>query len=110
MYELNKYGEINRELQRLERKISSEQNNFITVGGLGCNSGFVGKVVSNTAFNVYNIQPVTITNQGVEPSNTGDQMQAYNLAEDFTQPGNLTAGGYVIVIRIGRKNVFYLEV
>jgi hypothetical protein len=36
-------------------------------------------------------------------------MKATNLAEDFTQQGQLAAGKYVMVCSTGGRNVFYAE-
>ena len=53
---------------------------------------------------------VEITYPGFEPIETGDVMQAINLAESFTQQGTLSAGTYIVISRVGDKNVFYAPV
>jgi hypothetical protein len=67
------------------------------------------KVKSNSSYNVYNVIAVVIGNAGSEPSEIGQQMQAVNLAESFTEQGTLPADTYAIMVRVGGKNVFYAE-
>jgi hypothetical protein len=40
----------------------------------------------------------------------GGQMQAVNLAESFLETGQLLAGTFVVMSRVGGKNVFYVPV
>jgi len=65
------------------------------------------KVKSNASYNVYNVIVVVIGDAGTIPSEIGKQMQAVNLAESFFQQGTLPAGAYVVMSRVGNKNVFY---
>jgi hypothetical protein len=37
-------------------------------------------------------------------------MQAANLAESFLEEGQLSAGTYTVMSRVGSKNVFYAPV
>jgi hypothetical protein len=67
------------------------------------------KVKSNSSYNVYNIVTVVINDPGSEPTEIGQQTQAVNLAESFTQTGTLAAGTYAVMTRVGNKNVFYLK-
>ncbi len=65
------------------------------------------KVKSNFSYNVYNVVAVVIGDAGTIPVEIGQQMQAVNLAESFTEQGTLPAGIYAAMFRVGDKNVFY---
>jgi len=65
------------------------------------------KVKSNLSYNVYNVIAVVINDAGSIPTEIGQQVQAVNLAESFTQQGTLTAGTYAVMVRVGDKNAFY---
>jgi hypothetical protein len=67
------------------------------------------KVKSNSSCNVYNVTAVVINNAGSVPTEIGQQMQAVNLAESFTQTGTLPAGTYAVMARVGDKNVFHVK-
>ncbi|KPL24185.1 MAG: hypothetical protein AMJ75_04325 [Phycisphaerae bacterium SM1_79] len=67
------------------------------------------KVKSHSSYNVYNIVAVVIGQAGSVPTEIGQQMQAVNLAESFTQEGTLLADTYAVMFRVGDKNVFYAE-
>jgi len=67
------------------------------------------KVKSNVSYNTYNVIAVVIGDPGTHPSEIGQQMQAVNLAESFTEHGTLPADTYAIMVRVGDKNVFYAE-
>lgn len=67
------------------------------------------KVKSNSSYNVYNVVAVIITATGLAPSEIGQQVEAVNLAESFTQQGTLAAGTYAVMSRAGDKNVFYVK-
>jgi hypothetical protein len=67
------------------------------------------KVKSLSSYNVYSVTAVVIDDAGMEPSEIGQQMQAVNLAESFTQAGTLPVGTYAIMTRVGDKNVFYVK-
>jgi hypothetical protein len=47
--------------------------------------------------------------EGQTPVEIGGEMKATNLAEDFTQQGQLPAGEFVLVCSMGDKNVFYAK-
>ncbi len=65
------------------------------------------KVKSNSSYNFYNVIAVVIGDAGTLPTEIGQQMQAVNLAESFTQQGTLPADTYAVMFRVGDKNVFY---
>jgi hypothetical protein len=67
------------------------------------------KVKSHSSYNVYNIIVVVIGSPGSLPVEIGTQTQAFNLAEPFHQQGTLTEGTYVVMSRVGDKNVFYAK-
>ena len=67
------------------------------------------KVKSNCSYNVYNVCMVVLGEAGTLPVEIGQQMQAVNLAESFLQQGQLEAGTYVVMFRVGDKNVFYAK-
>jgi len=47
---------------------------------------------------------------GSLPVEIGQQVQAVNLAEPFLEAGQLSAGTYAIMFKVGEKNVFYVPV
>ena len=59
--------------------------------------------------NIYNVINIKINEAGSEPTEIGQQVQAINMAEPFDQQGGLSAGTYVVMSRIGDKNIFYAE-
>jgi hypothetical protein len=65
------------------------------------------KVKSNFSYNVYNVVAVVIGDAGTIPVEIGQQMQAVNLVESFTEQGMLPAGTYTVMLRVGDKNIFY---
>jgi len=67
------------------------------------------KIKSHSSYNVYNVIAVAIHAPGAVPSEFGQQIQAVNLAEPFTQQGTLAAGTYAVMSRVGDKNVFYAK-
>ena len=67
------------------------------------------KVKSNSSYNFYNVVTVVINDAGSEPTEIGQQTQAVNLAESFTQIGTLPAGTYAVMTRVGNKNVFCVK-
>ena len=68
------------------------------------------KVKSHSSYNIYNVRAVVVGLPGSEPSEIGGQMKAVNLAESFVEEGQLSGGTYVVMFRVGRKNVFYVPV
>ncbi len=97
-------------VERLSR--SSEGLNesaFVTSAG-GKAVGFVAKVISKYDYNYYNVRAVEIDIAGTIPMVVGNEVRAVNVAESFTSQGNLPAGRYVIMFRIGETYVFYAPV
>ena len=94
-------------------------NELQTIGGLGevarvtsiggGTSAFAAKVKGNYSYNIYTVRVVEILSEGQTPVEIGGEMKATNLAENFTQAGQLPAGRYVLVCATGDKNVFYAE-
>ena len=72
-------------------------------------SAWAVKVKSNSSYNIYNVVAVVINAPGALPSEIGQETQAVNLAESFTQTGTLSAGTYAIMSRVGDKNVFCVK-
>ena len=64
------------------------------------------KVKSNSSYNIYDVVTVVVGAAGSVPTEIGQQMQAVNLAESFTQQGTLPADTYAVMFRVGDKNVF----
>jgi len=97
-------------LERLSREGSPATAEPAVVNSPGARAAaWTVKVKSNSAFNLYNIVVVVVGGIGVEPEEIGGQMQAYNLAESFTQQGTLAAGTYAVMSRVGYSNVFYAK-
>ena len=69
-------------------------------------SAWAVKVKSNSSYNTYNVIAVVIGEAGSVPTEIGQQIQAVNLAESFTQQGALPADTYAVMFRVGDKNVF----
>jgi len=67
------------------------------------------KVKSLSSYNVYNVIAVVIHDPGAVPSEIGQEIQAVNLAESFTQQGTLAEGTYAVMSRVGDKNVFHAK-
>lgn len=82
---------------------------FVTSPGARA-SAWAVKVKSLSSYNVYNVRAVEIGDAGSLPVEFGGQMQAVNLAESFMQSGQLPIGTYVVISRVGDKNVFYAPV
>ena len=98
------------ELDRLSRAGSQGINEIAVVTSPGARAtAWAIKVKSNSSYNVYNVVAVVINDAGSEPTEIGQQTQAVNLAESFTQTGTLSAGTYAVMARVGNKNVFYAK-
>jgi len=67
------------------------------------------KIKSLSSYNAYNVRTIVILEEGLTPIEIGGQFKAFNLAESFTQQGQLQAGSYVVISKIGDKNVFYAK-
>ena len=97
-------------LERLSREGSPATGETAVVTSPGARTAaWAVKVKSNSSFNLYNVVAVAIGGIGAEPVEIGGQMQAYNLAESFTQQGTLAAGTYAVMSRVGDSNVFYAK-
>ncbi|MBN2020060.1 MAG: hypothetical protein JW749_07540 [Sedimentisphaerales bacterium] len=78
-------------------------------GAGGGSATFAARIKSNYAYNVYMIRFVELLAEGTTPTEIGGELKATNLAEDFTQTGQLAVGIYVLVCTAGDKCVFYAE-
>jgi hypothetical protein len=97
-------------LQRLCRAGSEGAGEIAVVTSPGARTAaWAVKVKSNSSYNVYNVIAVVIGDAGSSPTEIGQQMQAVNLAESFTQQGTLPADTYAVMFRVADKNVFYAE-
>ena len=97
-------------LKRLAREGTQAEREVSIVTSPGAReSGWAVKVKSHVSYNVYNVIAVEIGSPGSVPVEIGQQMQAVNLAESFLQEGTLSAGTYVVMLRVGDKNIFYAE-
>jgi hypothetical protein len=97
-------------LERLSREGSQGMQEVSMVTSPGARAAaWAVKVKSLASYNVYNVRAVEIGGPGSLPVEFGQEMQAVNLAESFTQAGTLAAGTYVAMLRVGDKNVFYAE-
>ncbi len=89
------------ELERFTRNCSQQRREMAVVASPGArSSAWAVKVKSLSLYNVYNVRVVEI----------GDMMQAINLAESFLETGQLPAETYVVMSKVGEKNVFYAPV
>ena len=105
------FTESERMLNRLARSGSADSKEVSVVKSPGARaSAWAVKVKSNDSYNVYNIRMVIIGEPGSLPVEIGQQMQAVNLAESFTQTGQLSAGTYAVMFRTGDKYVFHCQV
>ena len=98
-------------LEQLSRAPSqrTSETSIVTSPGAGA-VAWAAKVKSSYSYNFYNVVTVVVGDAGTEPYEIGEQTQAANLAEPFDQQGTLTAGTYIIMFRVGTKNVFYAPV
>jgi hypothetical protein len=98
------------ELERLARRGSEERHDTSVVASPGARAtAWAVKVKSNSSYNVYNVRAVEIGDPGSLPVELGQEVKAVNLAESFLGQGTLPAGTYVLMCRVGDKNVFYAE-
>ena len=97
-------------LERLARGGSQETSEIAIVTSPGARTAaWAVKVKSNSSYNVYNVIAVVIGDAGSQPTEIGQQMQAVNLAESFTQQGTLPTDTYAVMFIVGAKNVFHVE-
>ena len=98
-------------LARLARQGSEGAGEVSTVTSPGARAAaWAVKVKGLSSYNVYNVCAVVLGDAGSLPVEIGAQMQAVNLAESFMQQGQLSAGTYAVMSRVGEKNVFYAPV
>jgi len=98
-------------LERLIRSSSQAAQEVSVVTSPGAKAAtWAVKVKSHSSYNVYNVKAVEIGSPGSLPVEIGSQMQAVNLAESFLETGQLSAGTYAVISRVGDKNVFYVPV
>jgi hypothetical protein len=98
-------------LERLARVGLQEASEVSVVTSPGARvSAWVVKVKSLSSYNVYNVRAVEIGDPGSLPVEIGGQLQAVNLAESFLETGQLPAGTFAVMSRVGCKNVFYVPV
>jgi len=98
-------------LERLARKGSEETGEISVVTSPGARAAaWTIKVKSLSSYNVYNVCMVVIGDAGSLPAEIGGQMEAVNVAESFLQQGQLSAGTFAIMFKVGEKNVFYAPV
>ena len=98
-------------LERLSRQGSQETREISVVTSPGARAAaWAVKVKGLSSYNVYNVRVVVIGDAGSVPVEIGGQMQAVNMAESFLEDGQLLAGVYAIMFRMGEKNVFYVLV
>jgi hypothetical protein len=95
-------------LEQLSRTPSQRAHDTTMVTSPGSGTiALAAKIKSNASYNLYNVIAIVISEAGTEPVEIGQQTQAFNLAESLGQQGTLTAGMYVLMFRVGGKNVFY---
>ncbi|MGA1980353.1 MAG: hypothetical protein ABSG99_07330 [Sedimentisphaerales bacterium] len=98
-------------LERLARAGSQEAGEVSVVSSPGARtSAWAVKVKSLSSYNVYNVRAVEIGDPGSLPVEIGEQMQVVNLAESFLETGQLPAGTFAVMSKVGGKNVFYAPV
>ena len=98
-------------LERLSRWGDDRINEVSIVASTGARvSAWAVKVKSLSEYNIYNVRTVEISSPGWEPTEIGQETQAFNLAEAFDQSGQLSIGTYVVMFRVGEHNVFYAPV
>ena len=97
-------------LQRLARQgPEAHETSMVTSPGARA-TAWAAKVKSHDSYNVYNVCAVQISDAGSLPVEVGQQMQAFNLAESFLDEGTLSANTYILMCRVGDKNMFYAPV
>ena len=97
-------------VQRLLRSSEGlDESAFVSSAG-GRAIGFVAKVISKYNYNHYNVMAVEVGMAGSMPMIVGNEVRAVNVAESFISQGNLPAGKYVIMFKIGEYYVFYAPV
>jgi hypothetical protein len=98
-------------LERLSRQgsVGTDETSVVTSPGARA-AAWAVKVKSLSSYNVYNVRAVVIGVPGSLPVEIGGQIEAVNMAESFLVDGQLSAGTYAIMSRVGDRNVFYVPV
>jgi hypothetical protein len=97
-------------LERLARAGSQDVGEVSVVASPGARaSAWAVKVKSLSSYNVYNVRAVEIGDVGSLPVEIGEQTQAINLAEPFLETGQLPAGIFTVMSKVGGKNIFYAK-
>ncbi|MHC4388419.1 MAG: hypothetical protein ACYS8I_09510 [Planctomycetota bacterium] len=98
-------------LERLSRQgpVGMEEISVVTSPGARP-AAWAVKVKSLSSYNVYSVRAVEIGEPGSLPVELGEQMQAVNMSESFLDEGQLSAGTYAIMFRVGGRNVFHVPV
>jgi hypothetical protein len=98
-------------LERLSRQGPVGMGETSVVASPGARAAaWAVKIKSLSSYNVYNVRAVEIGQPGSLPVELGGQMQAVNVAESFLGEGQLSAGTYAIMFRVGGRNVFHVPV
>ena len=98
-------------LSRLSREDPEKNRETSVVTSPGARTAaWAVKIKSLSSYNLYNVCAVVIDDAGSLPVEIGGQMQAFNLAESFLEDGQLPAGTFVLMLKIGEKNIFYAPV
>jgi len=97
-------------LDRLSRNTQEGVEKSVVTSPGSRAAAWAVKIKSLSSYNVYNVCAVVLGEAGSVPVEIGSQMQAVNLAESFLQAGQLSAGTYAVMFRVGGKNVFYVQV
>jgi len=98
-------------LERLSRNgMDSGVEKSVVASAGGRAAAWAVKVKSNSSYNFYNVRAVVVGAAGSIPVEIGAETEAVNLAESFIQTGQLSAGTYVAMFKVGDKNVFYAPV
>ena len=95
-------------LGRLARKADEQTQQIPVIASPGARAAaWPVTVKSNSSYNVYNVRAVELGYPGSVPVEIGAQMQAINLAESFLVTGSLPTDTYVVMLKLGEKNIFY---
>jgi len=96
-------------LKRREGKGIPDESALVTATG-AAPAAWTVEIVDNVEKNLYTVRQVKILSVGVSPITVGgSNTQAFNLAESFLSAGQLAAGTYAVMWRVGDRNVIYVE-
>ncbi|MBN1844779.1 MAG: hypothetical protein JW810_03785 [Sedimentisphaerales bacterium] len=96
-------------LQRRERAGDREESSRVSATG-AAPAAWTVTVTENLEYNRYTVQQVKIMAAGSAPVTVGgSETQAYNLAESFTEGGQLAAGTIGVMWQVGDVNVIQIE-